>query len=69
MKKRFAAALAKTGKRPLEVARLCGVEKGTAVNWFKGRTMPQADSFFTICKEYNLDMNWIILGKKTEEQK
>ena len=66
MYRRMAQELARTGKTTSELAKLCGVTKLTARNWLKGKTMPQAESFFTLCKELGLDMNWIILGKKTE---
>lgn len=58
--KEFRAAVGLTQR---EVASLCGLGKRTIIYWEMGEREIRCTKLVPLSKEYDLDFNWLILGK------
>ncbi len=49
-----------------QMADLLGVTHQTVSNWESGRSMPNIDKLNDICEKLNIDLNFLLYGKKTD---
>ena len=51
-----------------QLADRLGVTHQTVSNWENGRSMPNLDTLSDISKKLNIDINYLLYGKKTDNE-
>jgi len=63
MKDRIAELIKELGIRKMEFAEAVGISTGNLSDWLRGKTEPSAKAFARIHEKYNVNLNWLIVGK------
>ncbi|MEG0077416.1 MAG: helix-turn-helix transcriptional regulator [Anaerorhabdus sp.] len=58
--KRFTECLRKRNLKVAEIAKRTKISRNTILNWCTGASTPNVIDFINVCKEFDLDINYIL---------